>query len=140
MNQATCDCVANWKWSCGDQKLRRSRDRRPAPVRGHVDSSLGLKVTENRPDPAGDGCGAAQVKDLETSIKKADVALVIIGTPIDLTRVLKITKPYQCVRYELQEIGQTTLEDFLKKKFGKKKESDWQAIIACDVTVNFIFQ
>ena len=68
------------------------------------------------------GYGAAQVKDLEATIKKADVDLVIIGTPIDLTRVLKINKPYQRVRYELQEIGQPTLEDILKKKFGKKKK------------------
>ena len=68
------------------------------------------------------GYGAAQVKDLEATINKADVDLVIIGTPIDLTRVLKINKPFQRVRYELQEIGQPTLEDILKKKFGKKKK------------------
>ncbi len=47
--------------------------------------------------------------------------MVIIGTPIDLTRVIKIKKPYQRVRYELQEIGQPTLQDILTKKFGKKK-------------------
>ncbi|MCK7519417.1 MAG: hypothetical protein MZV64_17640 [Ignavibacteriales bacterium] len=47
--------------------------------------------------------------------------LVIIGTPIDLTRVIKINKPYQRVRYELQEIGQPTLQDILMKKFGMKK-------------------
>ncbi len=67
------------------------------------------------------GYGGAQMKDLETTINKSDVDLVIIGTPIDLTRVIKIKKPYQRVRYELQEIGQPTLEDILKKKFGKKK-------------------
>jgi predicted GTPase len=67
------------------------------------------------------GYGAQQMKDLEATIKKADVDLVIVGTPIDLTRVIKITKPYQRVRYELQEIGTPTLEDILKKKFGKKK-------------------
>jgi predicted GTPase len=67
------------------------------------------------------GYGAAQIKDLEATIRKADVDMVIIGTPIDLTRVLKISKPFQRVRYELQEIGQPTLEDILKKKFGKKK-------------------
>jgi predicted GTPase len=67
------------------------------------------------------GYGEAQMKDLETTINKSDVDLVIIGTPIDLTRVIKIKKPYQRVRYELQEIGQPTLEDILKKKFGKKK-------------------
>ena len=67
------------------------------------------------------GYGDAQTKDLEETINKADVDLVIIGTPIDLSRVMKIKKPYQRVRYELQEIGQPTLQDILLKKFGKKK-------------------
>ena len=66
------------------------------------------------------GYGEAQTRDLEETINKADVDMVIIGTPIDLTRVIKINKPYQRVRYELQEIGQPTLEDILKEKFGKK--------------------
>ncbi len=66
------------------------------------------------------GYGEAQMKDLEATIAAADVDMVIIGTPIDLTRVIKINKPYQRVRYELQEIGQPTLEDILKSKFGKK--------------------
>ncbi len=65
------------------------------------------------------GYGEAQIRDLEATIAKADVDLIIIGTPIDLTRVLKIRKPAQRVRYELQEIGQPTLEDILKSKFGK---------------------
>ncbi|MFH1908851.1 MAG: cyclic 2,3-diphosphoglycerate synthase [Chloroflexota bacterium] len=67
------------------------------------------------------GYGAAQIKDLEATINQSDVDLVIIGTPIDLKRIIKINKPSQRVRYELQEIGQPTLEDILKKKFGKKK-------------------
>jgi len=67
------------------------------------------------------GYGEAQTRDLEATIAKSDVDMVIIGTPIDLTRVLKINKPYQRVRYELQEIGQPTLEDILKEKFGSKK-------------------
>jgi predicted GTPase len=46
--------------------------------------------------------------------------MVVIGTPIDLTRVIKIDKPSQIVCYELQEIGKPTLEDILKAKFGKK--------------------
>jgi predicted GTPase len=45
--------------------------------------------------------------------------LVLIGTPIDLKRIIKINKPAQRVRYELQEIGQPTLEEILKAKFGK---------------------
>jgi predicted GTPase len=67
------------------------------------------------------GYGEAQMRDLEATIAKADVDMVIVGTPIDLTRVIKIDKPYQRVRYELQEIGQPTLQDILMQKFGKKK-------------------
>src|SRR5450759_45460 len=65
------------------------------------------------------GYGAEMVHDLEQTIANADVDLVLVGTPIDLTRILKINKPSQRVRYELQEIGQPTLEDILKTKFGK---------------------
>ncbi|RLD09806.1 MAG: GTPase [Chloroflexota bacterium] len=65
------------------------------------------------------GYGEAQIRDLEATIAAADVDMVILGTPIDLTRVLKIDKPHQRVRYELQEIGVPTLEDILKEKFGK---------------------
>jgi predicted GTPase len=66
------------------------------------------------------GYGETQTRELEQTINNADVDMVIIGTPIDLTRVMKITKPAQRVRYELQEIGQPTLEDVLKVKFGEK--------------------
>ena len=66
------------------------------------------------------GYGDKMVKDLEKTINKADVDLVISATPIDLTRIIKVNKPMQRVRYELQEIGQPTLEEILKAKFGKK--------------------
>ncbi len=66
------------------------------------------------------GYGEAQTRDLEETINKSDVDMVVIGTPIDLTRVIKINKPHQRVRYELQEIGQPTLRDVLMKKFGMK--------------------
>ena len=65
------------------------------------------------------GYGEAQMRDLEATIRNADVDMVVIGTPIDLTRIIKIDKPSQRVRYELQEIGRPTLEDILKAKFGK---------------------
>ncbi len=65
------------------------------------------------------GYGADQMKDLEKTIDRADVDLVISATPIDLTRVIKVTKPMQRVRYELQEIGKPDLEDILKAKFAK---------------------
>ena len=66
------------------------------------------------------GYGDEMTKDLEKTINNAKVDLVISGTPIDLTRIIKVNKPMQRVRYELQEIGQPTLEDLLKAKFGRK--------------------
>ena len=50
----------------------------------------------------------------------ADVDMVLSATPIDLTRIIKVNKPMQRVRYELQEIGKPSLEDVLREKFGKK--------------------
>ena len=61
------------------------------------------------------GYGDEQMKDLETTINKSDADLVIIGTPIDLRKVIHIEKPALRVFYELQEIGKPTLEDALKK-------------------------
>ncbi len=66
------------------------------------------------------GYGDEMVHDLEQTINDADVDLVISATPIDLTRIIKVNKPMQRVRYELQEIGTPTLEDILREKFGKK--------------------
>lgn len=65
------------------------------------------------------GYGEAQTKDLEMTINQSGAELVLIGTPIDLTRVIKIKIPYQRVRYELQEIGQPTLQEILSTKFVK---------------------
>jgi predicted GTPase len=67
------------------------------------------------------GYGNTQMKELEETINTSDVDMVIIGTPIDLNRIITINKPSQRVRYELQEIGQPTLKDLLMKKFGEKK-------------------
>lgn len=66
------------------------------------------------------GYGDKMVKDLEETINRADVDMVVSATPIDLTRIIKVNKPMQRVRYELQEIGKPDLEDILKKKFAKK--------------------
>jgi predicted GTPase len=65
------------------------------------------------------GYGEVMVSELEQTINNADVDMVIIGTPIDLAGLLKINKPSQRVRYELQEIGQPTLTDMLQMKFQK---------------------
>lgn len=65
------------------------------------------------------GYGEKQMKELEQTINRSDADMVIVGTPIDLGRLIKIEKPSQRVRYELQEIGQPTLEELLTKKFGR---------------------
>ncbi len=61
------------------------------------------------------GYGEQQLKDLEETIDSVDCDAVVVGTPIDLSRVVKIKKPVTRVRYKLQEIGEPTLEDVLKE-------------------------
>jgi len=62
------------------------------------------------------GYGEAQMKDLEETINKVECDSVVIGTPIDLGRILKINKPSTRVMYELQEIGSSTVGAVLKAK------------------------
>ena len=65
------------------------------------------------------GYGEKQMKDLEKTIAKTPCDAVVIGTPIDLQRFIKIKQPCVRVGYELQEIGTPTLkevlDDFVKK-------------------------
>lgn len=65
------------------------------------------------------GYGKKQMDELQETINKSDVDAIIIGTPIDLNRVIKIDKPNVRVRYDLQEIGRPNLEDILTE-FVKK--------------------
>ncbi|NLJ47109.1 MAG: GTPase [Treponema sp.] len=72
------------------------------------------------------GYGEQQVKDLEATINKTACDTVVIATPIDLNRIVKIKKPTVKVGYDLQEIGSPNLtevlDEFVKKhKLGKKK-------------------
>jgi len=59
------------------------------------------------------GYGDKQMKDLETTINKVPCDAVIIATPIDLRRIIKIKKPSVRILYELQEIGKPDLTDIL---------------------------
>jgi len=61
------------------------------------------------------GYGDHQMRDLEATINATDCDLVVVATPIDLGRIIRINKPSVRVQYELQEIGQPTLELPLKK-------------------------
>ena len=66
------------------------------------------------------GYGREQMADLEETINRTPVDLVIVATPIDLAQLIDIDKPSQRVRYELQEIGQPTLTDLLRARFKKE--------------------
>jgi predicted GTPase len=59
------------------------------------------------------GYGDKQIKDLETTINNTDCDTVIIATPIDLSRIIKINKPTVKVDYRLQEIGDITIADVI---------------------------
>jgi predicted GTPase len=64
------------------------------------------------------GYGHEQMRDLEVTINNTPCDLVVVGTPIDLTRLLKIKHPMERVRYELQVIGRPTVEEVLAQKFA----------------------
>ena len=59
------------------------------------------------------GYGEQQIKDLESTINAADCDAVLIGTPIDLRKVLHIEKPSVRVTYDLKEIGKPTVAEVL---------------------------
>jgi len=59
------------------------------------------------------GYGEQQLRDLEETINKADCDSVIIGTPIDLTRIININKPCARVNYELNEVGSPNLDEMI---------------------------
>ena len=59
------------------------------------------------------GYGDEQIKDLETTINNTECQGVIIGTPIDLRRIIDIKHPCTWVTYDLQEIGHPTLDEIL---------------------------
>lgn len=62
------------------------------------------------------GYGEGQIKDLAETIRRAAPEVVVIGTPIDLRRLIEFEVPAVRVRYELQEIGRPTLEEVLRRE------------------------
>ena len=68
------------------------------------------------------GYSDKQIKDLEKTINSTKCDAVVIATPIDLRRIVKIKHPACQVQYELQEIGSPTLADILKDFAPKKKK------------------
>ncbi len=61
------------------------------------------------------GYGEQQIKDLEETINNTECDVVIIGTPIDLRKLVKLNKPALRVTYELQEIGKPDLTEVLNR-------------------------
>ncbi len=66
------------------------------------------------------GYGEKQVRDLEATIGRIGCDAVVVATPIDLRRIVKIEQPSVRVRYDLQEIGRPTLEDVLADFFARR--------------------
>jgi predicted GTPase len=60
-----------------------------------------------------------QIEELEMTINATDCDLIIMGTPIDLRRIININKPAVRVQYELQEEGKPNLEEVLEKFTSK---------------------
>ena len=66
------------------------------------------------------GYSEKQIRELEETIDKSDAEVVVIGTPIDLRRVLKIDKPAVRVKYELKQEAGPDLVDIVRSKFARK--------------------
>jgi len=61
------------------------------------------------------GYGAKQVRELEQTIEKTPCDSVVLGTPIDIRRIMKVTKPAARVRYEMREVSKPSLEEAMSK-------------------------
>jgi len=66
------------------------------------------------------GYSTEQIEELEETINAAPCDVVVIGTPIDLRRVLNLNKPAVRVKYELQEVSKPDLEDILEDRFLRR--------------------
>ena len=91
-------------------------DPRPYAV-GSIKATFEKYTTTGTVLPAM-GYGEAQMKELEETINATDCDLVVIATPIDLGRLLKLEKPSVRVTYELEEIGEPQLEKVVAAAVG----------------------
>jgi predicted GTPase len=65
------------------------------------------------------GYSPRQMKDLEATINRVPCDVVIIGTPINLKRIIKLKRPALRVFYELEEIGKPNLQTILEPFWNK---------------------
>ncbi|WP_455363242.1 cyclic 2,3-diphosphoglycerate synthase [[Eubacterium] cellulosolvens] len=61
------------------------------------------------------GYGAKQIRELEQTIERTPCDSVVLGTPVDIRRIVKVTKPAARVRYEMREVTKPGLEELLRK-------------------------
>lgn len=94
-------------------------DPRPYAVGGLVDTLKKYKRIGNLLPAM--GYSERQLKDLEATINAADCDSVLIATPMDLSRIIDIKKPYTRVYYELDEVGTPNLDEVLAK-FVKEQD------------------
>ena len=66
------------------------------------------------------GYSEQQLRDLETTINNTVCDAVVIGTPIDLSRIVNIKHPYTRVHYDLQSIGEPSLEQMIDDFASKR--------------------
>jgi len=69
------------------------------------------------------GYGPEQVRELEETIERVECDLVVIATPMDLRRVIRITKPTVRVSYDVEERGRPTLTDVMQGVIDRAKQS-----------------
>lgn len=64
------------------------------------------------------GYGKVQIADLQATLQATPSDLILVATPIDLARLIKVDRPMERVRYELREIGTPNLEAILGERFA----------------------
>jgi predicted GTPase len=69
------------------------------------------------------GYGAMQVRELEQTIEKTPCDSVVLGTPIDLRRIMRVDKPAARVRYEMRSVTHPSLEELLSMFFDRSKKA-----------------
>ena len=69
------------------------------------------------------GYGPEQVRELEETIERVECDLVVIATPMDLRRLIRITKPTVRVSYDVEDRGRPTLTDVMQGVIDRAKQS-----------------
>ena len=61
------------------------------------------------------GYAERQIKDLKDTINNIPCDMVLIATPVDLARIIKIDKPSVRISYEIEEMGRPAIADILER-------------------------